>query len=346
MNSLVGALLTHFDAHRRPMPWRETSDPYAIWVSEVMLQQTRVDTVRPYFQRWLTRFPDVGSLADAPVDEVLRHWQGLGYYGRARNLHRAALLVRERHGGQLPRDPDGLRQLPGVGEYTAGAVASIAFGLPTPAVDGNVRRVLARLRGLEDPAPRALKELVATLIPRERPGDFNQALMELGATLCTPRSPDCGACPVRDWCAARTTGRPESFPRPKRRGPAPAASVETRVVRRADGRVLLVQRPADGFLGGMWEFPGEVIPPWLPRLVSGARTRIALDPVVQAYSHKSITYRPTLYDVDEPPGPAAAGDNGGVPAVAWSGLDRLDAYALPVAQQRIASLARARPRPA
>jgi A/G-specific adenine glycosylase len=180
-----------------------------------MLQQTRVDTVRPYFERWMRSYPTIDALADADLDDVLRHWQGLGYYGRARNLHRAARLVRERHDGRLPGDPSALRKLPGIGEYTAGAVASIAFGARAPAVDGNVRRVLARLHGLADPGAAELRRLATALIPAERPGDFNQALMELGATVCTPRSPACGACPLTDWCRAQALGRQEVIPRPR-----------------------------------------------------------------------------------------------------------------------------------
>ena len=188
-------LLAFYDERKRDLPWRRTRDPYRIWVSEVMLQQTRVDTVIPYYRRWLERFPTVLALADADEEAVLGSWKGLGYYSRARNLHRAAQVVRDGHDGQVPSDPKDLRALPGVGEYTAGAVASIAFDLPEPVVDGNVRRVLARLHDLADPTPAQLRALTTELLDRARPGDFNQGLLELGATVCTPRAPKCGSCP-------------------------------------------------------------------------------------------------------------------------------------------------------
>lgn len=210
---LAAALLRHYDVHRRDLPWRDRADPYAVWVSEIMLQQTRVETARPYYERWLERFPDLDALADAEIDDVLRAWQGLGYYARARNLHRAARMVRERYHGAIPADPAELRRLPGVGAYTAGAVASIAFGAATPAVDGNVRRVVARLHDLEDPTAAQLQTLAVELVPADRPGDFNQALMEIGATVCTPRAPDCDACPGGCWAASGS-----SPTRPRRRG--------------------------------------------------------------------------------------------------------------------------------
>src|SRR5690606_12408822 len=195
LSAIRRALLRHYDQHRRELPWRGTADPYRVWVSEIMLQQTRADVVAPYYERWLERFPTLDALADAELDDVLHAWQGLGYYARARNLHRAARMVRERHGGELPRDAAALRALPGVGAYTAGAIASIAFGEPCPAVDGNVRRVLARLFDLADAAPGTIHELAARLVPRRRAGDFNQALMDLGATVCSPRRQACGECP-------------------------------------------------------------------------------------------------------------------------------------------------------
>src|SRR5688572_31827881 len=190
------ALLGFYDAHRRALPWREDPRPYRVWISEVMLQQTRVDAVVPYYRAWMERFPDVRALAAAPLDDVLKSWEGLGYYARARNLHRAALVVRDRMGGELPARASALRELPGFGEYTAGAVASIAFGEAVPAVDGNVRRVLARLYDEPEPTARWLRERAAALVDPARPGDFNQALMELGATVCRPRSPDCARCPL------------------------------------------------------------------------------------------------------------------------------------------------------
>ena len=255
------ALLEFFQEVRRELPWRETADPYRILVSEVMLQQTRVETVVPYYQRWMERFPDPGSLAAADADEVLGLWEGLGYYSRARNLHRAVREVVARYQGEVPSEPEELRTLPGVGPYTAGAVASIAFSRPVPAVDGNVRRVLSRLMDAPAPTPRELEEWAGALVDPDRPGDFNQALMELGALVCAPRSPDCGGCPVAAWCAARAAGtqaeRPAAGPRK-----TPPLVDEAVAVLACPGpagqatRVLLRKRPEEGLLGGLWEFPG------------------------------------------------------------------------------------------
>jgi A/G-specific adenine glycosylase len=278
------------------MPWRETRDPYAIWVSEVMLQQTRVDTVQPYYRRWMARFPTVQALAAAELDDVLRVWQGLGYYARARKLHRAARLICRELAGRVPDTVDGLRSLPGVGEYTAGAVASIAFGVRTPAVDGNVRRVLSRLYDLEAPSPARLRELAAGLVPADRPGDFNQALMELGATLCRPRSPACEACPLAQCCRARALGVQETRPRRLASKPVPARKARTAVLLRQDGRVLLVRRRGSGLLAGLWEFPDDAAPAPVRELVGRARRRSSLSPVVHTFSHLRVTYRPTLYD--------------------------------------------------
>lgn len=212
------ALLAYFDAHRRDLPWRRRAhDPYAVWVSEIMLQQTRVETVIPYYERFLERFPTPRALADAPLDAVLASWSGLGYYRRARMLHEGARAVVREHQGALPADAAALRALPGIGAYTAGAIASIAFGLREPLVDGNVERVLARVLALGgDPRAAATKKRLWTaaraLADDPRPGDVNQALMELGATVCTPVSPRCLLCPLRAQCAARAAGDPERYP--------------------------------------------------------------------------------------------------------------------------------------
>ena len=338
--ALRRALLDHFDAHRRDLPWRGTDDPYAIWVSEVMLQQTRVDTVRPYWERWMRRFPTVAALAEADLDDVLREWEGLGYYSRARNLHGAARMVRERHRGKLPDQVDALRELPGVGEYTAGAVASIAFGRPEPAVDGNVRRVLSRLYDLEAPTPAALRRLAADLVPADRPGDFNQAMMELGATICTPRSPACDACPVARWCRARELGVQEERPLRKKRTAVPEETVETAVIVRSDGALLLTRRPEYGLLGGLWEFPGDDAPEAVRRLVADllaeADPVATLEPVVHTFTHKRVTYVATVWDCGDVRDPVDRGVTDG--DVAWVNPDRLDEYALPVAMRRIARL--------
>ena len=253
-------LLSWYDANRRDLPWRHTCDPYAIWISETMLQQTRVETVIPYYERFLVRFPDVETLADAEQEDVYGCWAGLGYYSRARNLHAAAKVIVRDFDGTLPDDTDALRSLPGIGRYTAGAMASIAFDRPEAVVDGNVKRVLARLLGIrEDVTDRRVEEAVwaeaSTLARGPRPGDCNQALMELGATVCTPRSPDCAACPLRRSCDARRAGDAEALPRK-------AARVRVRSVRgvavwlERRGRVLAVKREAGRLLGGLWELPG------------------------------------------------------------------------------------------
>ncbi len=270
---IAGALGAWFDRAARDLPWRRTRDPYAIWLSEVMLQQTRVETVIPYYERFLARFPTVRDLAAAELDQVLSLWSGLGYYRRARVLHLAAREVTERCSGVFPRDAEGLRALPGVGAYTAGAIASIAFDRREPLVDGNVARVLARLEGIEDDIRSAagakrLWAAAARLVPDARPGRFNQALMELGATVCTPRAPRCGQCPVDGACAARAAGREEELPVIAPRRDAPAVPMVAAVVS-AGRRVLLARRAEGGLFGGLWEPPMVEAPSLsraLPRL--------------------------------------------------------------------------------
>jgi A/G-specific adenine glycosylase len=255
-------LLAWYDRHRRVLPWRaapgEHAAPYRVWLSEIMLQQTTVAAVVPYFLRFLARWPTVDALAAAALDDVLTEWAGLGYYARARNLHACARAVVERHGGIFPSNPDDLARLPGIGAYTAGAIAAIAFDVPAAAVDGNAERVLARLFAIETPLPAAKPELRAlgeSLVPEKRAGDFAQALMDLGATICTPRKPACALCPWRDCCAAFRLGTAENFPfrvekaeRPKRSGVVFWVVDET-------GAVLLRRRQEKGLLGGMMEFP-------------------------------------------------------------------------------------------
>ncbi len=235
-------LLDWYGRNARDLPWRATRDPYRIWISEIMLQQTRVAAVIPYYTKFLDRFPDVGTLARASEADLLTAWSGLGYYARARNLHRAAQRIAAQ--GTFPREHESLRRLPGVGEYTAAAIASIAFGLPHAVVDGNVRRVLSRLAcGAVEPV-----ELAGEFLDRERPGEFNQALMELGATLCLPREPKCAGCPVASMCEARRQGRQAEFPV---RAPRPRTVhvARTLIVARRGGCVLL------GARAGFWELP-------------------------------------------------------------------------------------------
>lgn len=256
-------LLTWYDAHRRDLPWRRLRhDPYAVWVSEIMLQQTTVAAVVPFYERWMARFPTVQHLADAPLDDVLKHWAGLGYYARARNLHRGAQTVMQAHGGAVPSDPAALRALPGIGRYTAGAILSIAFGQDTPIVDANVVRVLARVHAVTgDPKASAavqaqLWTLAEDAIPPGQAGDFNQAMMELGALVCVPAAPRCSSCPVSALCAAYEMGEPTAFPQwstVKKWLDVEDVSV---AVRDREGRVLLVQRsPSLPLWGGLWEMP-------------------------------------------------------------------------------------------
>jgi A/G-specific adenine glycosylase len=258
-----GRLLDWYLAHRRDLPWRNTRDPFAIWISESMLQQTRVDTVIPYYERFLERFPDVQTLADSDLEEVYGLWTGLGYYSRARNLHSAAQMVVEDYGGRLPSHAEDLRRLKGVGRYTAGALASIAFDREEPLVDGNVVRVLTRWLGWRADVSKKqvvdqLWEVAGRLVQGPRPGDLNQALMELGATLCTPRGPRCGDCPLKRSCRGRQQGDPESIPsKPRKQRVVPMRGVAAWIERK--GRVLAVRRTEGGLLGGMWELPGGTI---------------------------------------------------------------------------------------
>ncbi|NPU85599.1 MAG: A/G-specific adenine glycosylase [Syntrophaceae bacterium] len=259
-------LLRWYRKNRRALPWRETRDPYAVWVSEIMLQQTRVETVIPYYRRFMERFPDAASLADASPDEVLKVWENLGYYSRARNLHEAAKIVAARHGGLLPEPQEDLAGLPGIGEYTAGAIGSIAFGLPVPAVDGNVRRVLARVYAIGEPVATGtgksrIRALAAGLVSPEDPGAFNQALMDLGSGICTPAFPRCPECPLADVCEAFRQGRQEALPVTSPKKTLPCESAVAAVLRDRDGRFLVVRRPPRGFLGGLWKFPGGFLRP-------------------------------------------------------------------------------------
>ncbi|HEY3446473.1 MAG TPA: A/G-specific adenine glycosylase [Myxococcales bacterium] len=258
LSSLRRSLLRWFEAHRRDLPWRRGRTPYRVWLAEVMLQQTQVATATPYFERFVARFPDASSLAGAELTEVLSLWRGLGYYSRARNLHRAAQQI-ARDG--MPTTAASLRELPGFGRYTAAAVASLAFGEAAALVDGNVARVLSRLRGLADPPgspgreERLWGEAEALLDPTQ-PGAFNEALMELGALVCTPSQPRCGqACPWTRWCEARRQGRQASIPPPKPRAAPKKLALACAVVRSGGDRILLARRPEHGLFGGLWELP-------------------------------------------------------------------------------------------
>ena len=256
----VRELLAWFEANQRSMPWRARRVPYAIWISEIMLQQTQVDTATPYYRAFMRRFPNVKTLAAADQQDVLKAWEGLGYYSRARNLHKAAQHIVHEEGGRLPRSAGELVKLPGIGEYTAAAIASIAHGEPVPAIDGNVLRVMSRFRGnpgdIGKPETRThIREYLARHIRRAPAGDFNQSLMELGALVCHPRHPLCNACPLRSHCVARREGAPERYPVKAASRPSPKRDAAAGILIRR-GKVLMSQRPEELLLGGLWEFPG------------------------------------------------------------------------------------------
>ena len=305
------ALLHWYERHRRMMPWRGARDPYRVWLSEVMLQQTRVATATPYYRAFLERFPTVEALARAREADVLAAWAGLGYYRRARHLHAAAKLVVREHEGRVPGEPAAFARLPGVGRYTAGAVLSIAFDRALPVLDGNVARVLSRLRALpaavrEPRGAKALWALAAALVPRRRPGDWNQALMELGATVCLPRSPRCEGCPVRRWCRALSLGRVAAFPpMPARRVGEKVRQAVVLVERR--GRMLVARREGP-LLAGLWEPPGVELAPRrsaraaLRARLAGLGLRARLAPAGQTIrytiTHRNITAEVWRGEVD------------------------------------------------
>jgi A/G-specific adenine glycosylase len=302
----VRELLGWYAREKRQLPWREHPDPYAVWVSEIMLQQTRVETVIPYFERWLKRFPSVHALAEASLKEVLSTWEGLGYYSRARNMHRTSKILVQEYHGELPADLHHLRRLPGIGRYTAGAIASIAFGSDEPVLDGNIRRVLARFHDIQVPLrspgmEEKLWQLAAENLPPGQAGDYNQALMELGATICTPRSPECPRCPLQAQCKARLTGVQEQRPVKVKKPTIPHHTVTAAVIRR-QGKLLIVQRPLDGLLGGLWEFPGGKIQPGesLPQCLK-REIREELDVQIEVqeslgvFNHAYTHFRVTLH---------------------------------------------------
>jgi A/G-specific adenine glycosylase len=303
---LARLLLDWYHDAARTLPWRGRQDPYAIWVSEIMLQQTRVETVIPYYEKWMALFPTVQSLAEAQEQDVLKAWEGLGYYSRARNMRRAAQKVVEQFGGEFPQDVAALRLLPGVGRYTAGAIASIAFGKDEPALDGNIRRVLARIFDVDLPArsPQGearLWELAAGHLPIGQAGEYNQAIMDLGATICTPRAPACLICPVMQLCRARELGIQDLRPVLEKKAAVPHYLVTAAILQR-DDRVLIARRPENGLLGGLWEFPGgkleegEDLPACLRREITeelGVAIRVGDE--FGVYQHAYTHFRVTLH---------------------------------------------------
>ncbi len=345
-SEIVRRLLTWYERHQRDLPWRRTDDPYSIWIAEVMLQQTQVDTVIPYYEHFLERFPTIQTLAEASLDEVLKIWEGMGYYARARNLHAAAKAVVEQFGGHIPDTWDELLSLPGIGPYTAGAILSIAFGQPVPAVDGNTRRVLSRLFAIESPVDhpptqRQVRELAGELVPAGDPGRFNQALMDLGANICTPQKPACRLCPVSDFCEAFKQGLHEMLPVTRKRGPIPHYDVTAAVIWDGDGRLLIAQRPPDGLLGGLWEFPGgkqepgESLEACLRREI---REELGIEisvgerivSVDHAYTHFRITLHAfhCTHEAGEPRALGCAGWR-------WVRPDELDQFAFPKVDREV-----------
>jgi A/G-specific adenine glycosylase len=345
-NAIVASLLVWWDKNRVALPWRGAADPYAVWVSEVMLQQTQIATVIPYYERWMAALPSVTALAAAPLTQVLKLWEGLGYYSRARNLRVAAQMVVDKYNGRIPTTAKELQKLPGVGRYTAGAIASIAFNEPTPVLDGNVIRVLARLFDLaEDVTKTAVKNhlwgLAADQVPPKRPGDYNQALMELGQTICLPAAPRCHECPIADPCLARQRGTQLERPVKPPRAAIPHYDVAAGVIWREDSRLLIAQRPLDGLLGGLWEFPGgklengETAPQALRReireeLVMEIAVERPLQPIKHAYTHFRITLHPfhARWLSGEP-------QHIGVADHAWVALADLERYPFAVTDQKI-----------
>ena len=293
MHPLTAALLDWYDRCARVLPWRGFHDAYRTWVSEAMLQQTRVETVLSYYDRFLERFPTLASLAEAPEADVLKLWEGLGYYSRARNLHNGAMDVMQQYGGILPRDPEKLKKIRGIGPYTAGAIASIAYDVPVPAVDGNVIRVLSRIYGIRTDAlqpdtRKHIEELAASLVPEERPGDHNQAVMDLGATVCVPGTPNCDACPLSAFCDAYKTGDAADLPILPKAKPQKIIPWAVLLIRSGD-RVLMRKR-TEKLLQGLWCFPmfeGESAPEDLLPLVS-KKLHLDLSPMRDAGSARHV----------------------------------------------------------
>ena len=327
-------LLDWYDANRRVLPFRGTRDPYAVWISEIMLQQTRTDTVSGYYTRFLNRFPNIAALAQADEQEVLKYWEGLGYYSRARNLHKAAQIMQREYGGRFPAAYEGIRALPGVGDYTAAAVASIAYRLPYPAIDGNLTRVLARVHGVREDVDRpSVKRLIHELgereIDRERPGDWNQALMDLGATICVPGTPDCARCPLQAQCDAYAQGDADQLPiRAAARPPVPVDVGVGLVI--AEGRVLTIKRDA-ALLKGLWTFllcEGDSTPEGMARKLEAlgmqANRIIPLGEARHVFTHRIWNMK--LYRVDLPAMP-------GRTAGQWADAQMLTELPLPTAMK-------------
>jgi len=348
LTSFVPALLDWYDGNARELPWRSIQSPYRTWVSEIMLQQTQVDTVIPYFENWMIRFPDISSLASADEQDVLSLWEGLGYYSRARNLHRVAKMVRDERNGELPQFPKDLQKLPGIGPYSAAAVASIAFGVDVAAVDGNIRRVLSRLFDIQEPdrsreGEKKLWALAESHLPKGNAGVYNQALMDLGATICTPKDPACDCCPIEPHCLAKALGVQGERPVRLVRKQVPQLTVTAAVIRQ-DGLVLLAQRPTSGLLGGLWEFPGGTLEEGDPDLQAclkreiqeelnvNIHIRVPFGTYKHAYTHFKIQLHAFLCDLTDGEHPQnLASEN-----LVWARVSELSGFPMGKVDRQIA----------
>ena len=349
MKRLSSRLLSWYRLHKRTLPWRGHPDPYAVWVSEIMLQQTRVEAVIPYFERWMHLYPTIRTLAEASEQDVLNAWEGLGYYSRARNLHKAAKIIAQKYGGEIPRDIDRLLELPGIGRYILGAISSIAFGMNVPALDGNIKRVYARIFDITEPVDsstgeKILWQIAENYLPKNNAGDYNQALMDLGATICVPKKPRCLICPVMNLCEARANGTQNQRPVKLAKKEVPHYVHAVGVIIRR-GRVLLAKRPSEGLLGGMWEFPngrvnGDPRAGLADALKMGYKLRLRanrrsiqnreqLGVVLHGYSHFSVEVHVYLCDVEALP----SAQN-----LKWVWIKALDQYPMGKIDRQIAQI--------
>jgi A/G-specific adenine glycosylase len=353
MNPFASRLLVWYERMAAALPWRGSTDAYRVWLSEIMLQQTQVETVKPYYARFLDSYPTVQALAAAPLDDVLKQWEGLGYYSRARNLHHAAQKVTAEYGGLFPSSADELQKLPGIGRYTAGAIASIAYGARAPVLDGNVIRVFSRLLDLSDdvtqPTTQAkLWRAAEDWLPDSRVGDYNQALMDLGRLVCKPKTPLCGVCPIREECLAFQHGTQEQRPVKKPKAETPHYDVTAGLIWNGQGQLLIAQRPLEGLLGGLWEFPGgkqeagETLPDCLQReLREELAIEVEVDEFYMKVRHAFTHFKITLhafscrYLSGEPQAL-------GVRAWVWVRPDELETYSFGKADRQIVSEMRAR----
>lgn len=346
---LSSKLLHWYRLHKRTLPWRDHPAPYAVWVSEIMLQQTRVEAVIPYFESWMKLFPTVDALAKASEQRVLNAWEGLGYYSRARNLHKAAKIIVDEHGGELPRDLDTLRRLPGIGRYTLGAIASIAFGMNVAALDGNIKRVYSRIFDISEPVdtPQGealLWDVAEQQLPKKDAGDYNQALMDLGAMICVPKNPRCLICPVMQLCKARENGTQNLRPVKSPKKSVPHHTHAAGVIFE-NGKVLLAKRPSKGLLGGMWEFPngrvngdpleglGNALKTGYNLRLRGTRKKVDLIQhlgiVEHGYSHFSVSVHVYQCELAS----EEIGEN-----MRWIPLNKLDDYPMGKIDRQIAYL--------